>query len=404
MQATTQQIGYLSSLPNFANVLTLLFAPLITEHVKSRKAIMLPFVLIMGLSWLPILLIPYIFQTNQVWWLIGFYTLCIAATGFVIVPWSAMMADLTPAGLRGSYLGLRSRVGGFVTLVASFVAAGLLQVMTGNTRLAFAIIFIAALGGRLLSLLFLSRMSEPRPVLARNTARESIAQITRGLFSTNIGRFIIFIFFLSLAQNIDAPFYSPYLLRELHVSYISYQIINAALAVVTMFVVVWWGKRADKAGRVKVLHVTALMIPFCSLLWLVNSSLLWLCAVQIFTGFAWAGFNLCSGMFIWDAAPQDNRTRFIALFGALGALGITFGSVIGGNVGPHLPKISGSYFLTLFLLAGIVKLIVVLALFRRIYEVRNVQKVKTTELLFGDFQSGAVVKWRRKISGWTRRN
>jgi MFS family permease len=299
---------------------------------------------------------------------------------------------------------LRSRVGGFVTLVASFVAAGLLQVMTGNTRLAFAIIFIAALGGRLLSLFFLSRMSEPRPVLARNTARESIAQITRGLFSTNIGRFIIFIFFLSLAQNIDAPFYSPYLLRELHVSYISYQIINAALAVVTMFVVVWWGKRADKAGRVKVLHVTALMIPFCSLLWLVNSSLLWLCAVQIFTGFAWAGFNLCSGMFIWDAAPQDNRTRFIALFGALGALGITFGSVIGGNVGPHLPKISGSYFLTLFLLAGIVKLIVVLALFRRIYEVRNVQKVKTTELLFGDFQSGAVVKWRRKISGWTRRN
>jgi len=86
VQATTQQIGYLSSLPNFANVLTLLFAPMISEHVRSRKSIIMPFVLIMGLSWLPILLIPFIFQTNQVWWLIGFFTLCTAATGIVVVP------------------------------------------------------------------------------------------------------------------------------------------------------------------------------------------------------------------------------------------------------------------------------------------------------------------------------
>jgi predicted MFS family arabinose efflux permease len=218
------------------------------------------------------------------------------------------------------------------------------------------------------------------------------------LFSTNIGRFIIFIFFLNLAQNIDNPFFAPYLLRELKVSYINYQIINSMMAVVTMFVVVWWGKRADKAGRVKVLHITALMIPFVSLLWLVNSSVLWLCGVQIYSGFAWAGFNLCSGMFIWDAAPQENRSRFIALFGALSSLGITIGSLIGGNLGPHLPRISGSYFLSLFLLAGIIKLVVVLGLFRRISEVRNVHAVKTAELLFGDLRLGTMTNWWRRIS------
>jgi len=86
-----------------------------------------------------------------------------------------------------------------------------------------------------------------------------------------------------------------------------------------------------------------------SLLWLVNSSVIWLLATQVYSGFAWAGFNLCAGIFIWDAAPQENRSRYIALFGALSALGITIGSLIGGNLGPYLPKISGSYFLTLFL-------------------------------------------------------
>jgi MFS family permease len=206
-----------------------------------------------------------------------------------------------------------------------------------------------------------------------------------------------------MAQNIDAPFFSAYLLEELHKSYISYQLITATMAVMTMLVVVWWGKRADKAGRVKVLHITALMIPFVSLLWLVNSSVTWLLATQVYSGFAWAGFNLCAGIFIWDAAPQENRSRYIALFGAFSALGITMGSLIGGNLGPYLPKISGSYFLTLFLVAGIVKLIVVLGLFRRISEVRNVQPIKATELLFGDLNPTALVAWWRRINDRSRR-
>jgi MFS family permease len=403
MQATTQQIGYLSSLPNFAIMLMSLFAPMISERIGNRKNFILSAVLVMALLWLPILAIPFVFHTNQVWWLIIFFTLITAASGVVGPTWSSMMADLTPPGLRGSYFGLRSFVGGFVVLVFSFVAAGLLQLLTGNTRLAFIIIFIGAMIGRLISVFFLSRQYDPHPVLPENHQKQNIPQIVRGLFSTNIGRFMIFIIFLNMAQNIDAPFFSAYLLEELHKSYISYQLITATMAVMTMLVVVWWGKRADKAGRVKVLHITALMIPFVSLLWLVNSSVTWLLATQVYSGFAWAGFNLCAGIFIWDAAPQENRSRYIALFGAFSALGITMGSLIGGNLGPYLPKISGSYFLTLFLVAGIVKLIVVLGLFRRISEVRNVQPIKATELLFGDLNPTALVAWWRRINDRSRR-
>jgi MFS family permease len=261
--------------------------------------------------------------------------------------------------------------------------------------MAFSIIFAGAGISRLVSCYYVTQVAEPHPILPVNTKRESIPQIAKALWSTNVGRFIIFAVFLSLAQNIDAPFFSVYLLKDLHINYISYQLINATIAIVTTLISVWWGKRADRAGNLKVLHITALMIPFVSLLYLVSPSVLWLCGVQVFAGFAWAGFNLCVNLFIWDTAPQDNRTRFIALFGAMNALGITIGSLIGGNLGPHLPKISGSYFLTLFLIAGLVKLLVVLGLFRRISEVRSVQPVKTTELLFGDFRSTAAGWWQK---------
>ncbi len=168
-----------------------------------------------------------------------------------------------------------------------------------------------------------------------------------------------------------------------------------------MLIIVWWGKRADKVGNIKILHITAVMIPFISLLWLVNSSVVWLCATQVYSGFAWAGFNLCAGLFIWDAAPQENRTRYITLFAALGAFGLTVGALIGGDLGPHLPPISGSYFLTLFLLSGILRLVVVLGLFRRISEVRSVKVIKTTELLFGGLSPKSLANWWRKIRNRT---
>jgi MFS family permease len=123
----------------------------------------------------------------------------------------------------------------------------------------------------------------------------------------------------------------------------------------------------------------------------------------VFSGFAWGGFNLCAGLFVYDAAPQENRTRYIALFTALGALGATLGALIGGNLGPHLPTISGSYFLTLFLVSGVLRLIVVLGLFRRISEVRSVPQVKTTELLFGDLRPSVLAERWRRIKNHTRR-
>jgi len=402
MQATTQQIGYLSSFPSLAMVIISLLAPMLAESVGNRRVFLLIADLIFALLWLPILAVPFLFHNNQVWWLILFITLSTAASGVIGPPWSAMMADLTPLELRGSYFGIRTLIGNFVSLVFSFVAAGLLQIFTNNTRLAFAIVFAGATLGRLVSLFYLSRMSQPHPALDQNTPQESIPQMARSLFSTNIGRFIVFVIFLNLAQNIAAPFFSAYLLSELKVSYINYQIINATAVVVAILTVAWWGKRADKAGNIKILRITAMMVPFVSLLWLINSSVVWLCATQVYSGFAWAGFNLCAGLFIWDAAPRENRTRYIALFVGLGAVGLTLGSLIGGDLGPYLPKISGSYFLSIFLLSGIVRLVVVAGLFRRTSEVRNVQTVRTTELLFGGLRPAALATWWRKIYDRTR--
>jgi MFS family permease len=92
MKATTQQIGLLTSVPNFTMAAAQFAAPALSEKMGSRKGFIVPMVVMHALIWLPILLIPYLFQTHQVWWLIAFVTLGTAFDAAVNPAWGSMMA------------------------------------------------------------------------------------------------------------------------------------------------------------------------------------------------------------------------------------------------------------------------------------------------------------------------
>jgi MFS family permease len=395
MKASTQEIGLLASVPNFTMAAAQFAAPGLSERVGSRKGFILPMAVMHALMWLPILLIPYLFQTHQVWWLIAFMTLSTAFDSASNPVWGSMMADLVPAEMRGRFFGGRNRITGFISGVFTYVAGGILQLLTGNTNLAFTIIFTGAIASRLISFYFLSQMYEPLSPATEKRGHDGMLKIARGLFSTNIGTFIIFCALINFTATIAGPFFSPYMLRDLHFSYIVYTIMNSAAGLATIGSMTWWGKRMDRAGSIKVLKITSLFVPFVPLGWALSHSLWWLIIMQLFSGFAWAGFQLSSGVFIFDAAPRQNSTRYIALYNSLIFLGVSVGSLTGGIVAPLLPPFNGSNLLSIFIVSGVARLAVALFFLPRIKEVRKVSQVKAEELLFSDFQPG----WLKRAYG-----
>jgi MFS family permease len=386
MKATTQQIGFLTSVPNFTMAAAQFAAPALSERIGSRKGFILPLVVMHALMWLPILLVPYLFQTRQVWWLIAFVTLSTAFDSAVNPAWGSMMADLVPTQMRGRFFGLRNRITAFVSMAFSYAAGGILQLLTGNTDLAFTIIFVGAAASRLVSFYFLSKMSEPLSPATEKRGHDSMLKMARGLFSTNIGMFIMLCALMNFSATVAGPFFSPYMLVDLRMNYIVYTVLNSVAGLATVGSMTWWGKRIDRAGSIKVLKITSLFVPFVPIGWALYRSLWWLAIMQVFSGFAWAGFQLASGVFIFDAAPAQNRTRYIALYNSLIYFGVTLGSLTGGIVAPHLPPVMGSYFPTIFIVSGVARLAVSLFFLRRINEVRDVPQIEATELLFSDFQ------------------
>jgi len=55
-------------------------------------------------------------------------------------------------------------------------------------------------------------------------------------------------------------------------------------------------------------------------------------------------------------------------------------------VAPFLPPLTGSYYLSIFVVSGLARLAVALFFLPRIKEVRKVPQIEASELLFSDFQ------------------
>ncbi len=396
LKATTAQVSLLSSIPNFIMALSQLIAPRIVEKVGSRKGLILPAVFIHALLWLPIMFIPYLFPEQEIGWLVGFVTLSTVFGSLGNPAWGSLMTDLVPEGMRGRYFGLRGRICGFVALVFFFIGGVILQYFRTNPFLGFSIIFGIAMLFRLVSWCFLSKMQEPSFNNPRQ-GRLELTAILKEIWTSGLGRFIVFVSLMNFATNLAGPFFAVYMIRDLKLDYLTYFAITAVATAINLVFLTFWGRRADKVGNMKVLKITSVLIPLVPLLWTVSHQLYFLIPVQVLSGFAWAGFNLTSTNFLYEASAPEKRIQYIAVFNAMNASAVCLGALAGGYLVLKLPALFGFNLLTLFLLSGLLRGLVVVFLLRRISEVRKVPEVGIAELLFGELNFNVAEK-RRNIS------
>jgi MFS family permease len=186
---------------------------------------------------------------------------------------------------------------------------------------------------------------------------------------------------------ISGPFFSVFMLRDLQFSYVAYTIVSAASTVAILVFLPFWGRRADRAGNLKIIKITSFLMPVVPLLWVLNGNPIYLLATNVVSGFTWSGFNLASVNFVYDASEPGSRTKQIAVFNSITCVALCLGALLGGYLVPHLPKTLGFQLRTLFIVSGAFRAVIALLLLRTIFEVRRVSKIDTVQLMLG--RSGA---------------
>jgi MFS family permease len=381
LKATSSQIGFLSAAPNLVSSLFQLSSADLVEKLKSRKKIIILFVFLHLLMFVPTILIPYFFKTQPVFYLIIFVTLFTSLNAFALPAWSSLMAEYIPYKMRGKYFGWRSKVTGTVTIIFSFVAGSTLYYFRNNLLKGFQIVFVLAMLLRFISWYFLTKMHEP-PLKISRESYFSLLDFIKRLKESNFARFVVFVASLVFCVNIAAPFFAVFMLRDLKFSYLTYTVLVSSVTLTSIFTIDRWGKIADRVGNLKVLRFSSLFIASLPFWWIINQNPVYLLLIQVLSGFAWAGFNLCATNFIYDAVTPAKRTRCIAYFNVFSGMAICLGALSGGYLVNILPALFGYKILSLFLIASALRFLVVFFFAGKIQEVRPAEQIKSRDLFY----------------------
>lgn len=381
LKATARQIATLSALPNFFSSLIQLKSADLVDKLKSRKKIISLFVFLHLLMFIPIMLVPFVFKQNPVIFLIVFICLLNGFNAFAGPAWSSLMSEYVPYRSRGRYFGWRNKIFGIITILCSFLAGFILHLHKEDPLKGFLFIFGFAFLARFISWYFLLQMYEP-PYRINKEAYFSLFDFIKRIRESNFAKFVIFVAGLNFCVNIASPFFSVFMLKDLRFSYLTYTIVVITVSIAHIFTINRWGLIADKIGNIKVLRFTSFLIAGIPLWWLINQNPFYLIFVQFFSGFAWAGFNLCATNFIYDAVTPPKRTRCIAYFNVFSGVASCLGALLGGYLVGVLPRLFGFKILTLFLISSILRFLVVGSLSYKIKEVRKVEQVPSKELFF----------------------
>ncbi|HCI44570.1 MAG TPA: hypothetical protein DE315_03445 [Candidatus Omnitrophica bacterium] len=379
--ATARHVGILNGALNLFSSLIQLFSAEIVERFKSRKKMVSVFIIVQ-LAALSVIVALTIAGRMHYWIFIVLAVLFVAAGTFFQPAWASFLCDLVGENKRGEYFGWRSRNLGLLG-VAGMIAGGLIlhRMEQRNLLYGFCLLFGLGLLSRLFSFLSLQRMAEPQSTYNKEDVF-SFLQFFLRLKKSNFAKFVLFVSAMNFSVNLAAPYFAVFMLQDLSFNYFLYAMVTIAAPLTLYLTVRRWGRHADQVGSLKVLRLTSKCFPLIPLLWVVDQTPWYLLMVEMFSGFLWAGFNLCAANFIYDAASPQKRTRCIAYFNVVNGFALACGALLGGFMVRYLPPLFGHKILMLFFISAMLRLAAAWIMPRMLKEVRHVEHIKSLDLFF----------------------
>lgn len=336
LNATSSQIGILDGIASLLPSLVQLKASRLLEHF-SRKKLVIITVLIQALLFIPLALLGLLFvrgSTNVVWIMIGIVGLMYAVSAISGVAWFSWMGSLVPEHARGKYFSRRNRITGFFGLIFMIVAALILDKFkrSGVILLGFGVLFSLAFVFRSIALLMFSHQYEPH-LKIRKRDYFSLWQFLKVGRNTPFGRFTICTGLLRIATNIAGPFFTVYMLRDLGLSYIWFMIIVVSGTAFELMFYPIMGKLSDKFGNICLLRIAMPIIALVPFLWVLSTNPFYLIFVaQFASGVGWAGYNLATNNYIYDAVSSEKRGYGLTYFNLISGVGLFIGAGIGSLI------------------------------------------------------------------------
>jgi MFS family permease len=390
-QASPFQLSVLSALPQLIGTGAQLASVKIFQWFPNRKALISVGTFGQAFTWIPIVLMPLLLPQWGPWLIVGGAAAYFACAHFTTPAWNSLIADWLDQHERGVYFARRAQIIASLSFLALCVAGWVLSLWQHSAAWwGFVLIFSIAGGARILSVLALSSVEDVHPT-AHQEAQQGFRGFIRQDATKDFRRFLFFAGLMHVAVLIAGPFFVLYMLQDLHLSYFGYGGWLAAGLLGQFLTLQAWGQFGDRFGNKALLSITGFTVPFLPMLYLVSTNLGFLLAVNFFGGVIWAGLALGLQNYVFDSVRPEDRTKAIALYSTVNAVGWSVGALLGSWLVEHLPSRiewagvilqPASNLPFVFFLSGVLRLMVSYSLLGTFHEARNVEQISRQELLW----------------------
>jgi len=343
--------GLIASIPLMIGAVLQLVSPYAVAWLGSNRRWVVTCVMLQGISFLPLIggavagSLPAVamFAAVSLYW----------GAGLGAGPaWNTWMETVVPFRVRAPFFAMRTRLGQAGVLLG-FLGGGIaLQYgkSGGFVLAAFAAIFLIASACRFISAAFLSRQTEPPSTRGRQRNvpfPELLSRIRDGRSE----RTLVYFLAVQVAVQISGPYFAPYMLGQLKISYLDYVGLLATSFLGKIVALPACGRLAARFGARRLLWIGGIGIMPVSGLWLYAETFWQLSILQFIAGAVWAAYELAMMLLFFETVRREERTSILTIFNLANAVALVIGALIGGGVLKWL-EASRETYLLLFALSS----------------------------------------------------
>ncbi len=341
--------GLITTLPLLAGSLLQLTAPRMLARLGSfrkwvifcaglQALVFLPLMVAAVRGYLPLWLA---FTCVSLYWAGG-----LGASG----AWNSWMGTLIPPAVQVGFFTRRTRIGQGMIFVGFSLGGLLLHWLPTyvDKSYAFVTIFFIAFLCRTISLVWLTKQTEPIPPNP-NQKRMTLKELRHRLSpSHEQGRLFRYLLSVTFAAHLAAPYFTSYMLAERKLSYSAYAALIAIPFLAKILFLPLFGKMIARRGARPVLAFGGTGLVVLPLLWLVSDRVGYLGFIQLLSGITWGAYELAALLLLWELVKPEERTCAMTAYNFANAASMSAGSLLGGVVFTYFGATGKAFFVLFF--------------------------------------------------------
>jgi MFS family permease len=323
------------------------------------KTRILTFLGLQGLSMIPLIVLGHLEYKSSfiVISILGVYWACLLS---INPPWNRLIGNTVNTRFRLKFFSIRNQFGQLSIFVGLILSGLILNYAKQNDieLKVFVWIFIAGVCFKILSWIEIYFFHQNYDIPQGSEVKLPFKSFVKRIRNTEQGKLIKFLFFFYITVHFSAPYFNPYMLSSLKLSYIEYMSITGVSFFGRLFMFKFLQNRAKSKHVNNLLILASLGIATTPFLWTISQNLIWIIAIEFLSGCYWAGFELSTVLLYYQKIEDHERTSVISYITFFNITGMVIGSLLGASFLKLVPQDMDAY-LMLFMCSGILRLIVV---------------------------------------------